>query len=186
MPLLNTPQQYGAVTKWFHWITVALFTYQLVSAFVMTRLDEGQTFIGFDGNAWYNWHKTLGLAVLVVAIGRLLARRMGELPAWAPSLTETEKRIVHRAEQLLYIAMFLMPISGFVFVMAGDYGVHFANRFDLPNPIGKWEALGEAAHVVHVATALMLGLALTAHLGVVFRHVLLLRNGLLQRMLPRR
>lgn len=186
MPLLNTPKRYGALTKWFHWTTVLLFAFQLFSRLAMTRLDDGGTVASIGRDAWYNWHKTIGLVALLVAIFRLAARRMGELPAWAPTLTEGEKRVIHRAEQLLYIAMFAMPISGFVFVMAGGYGVQFAGAFALPNPIGRWEPLGEAARIVHVATALMLGVALLAHLGIVFRHVLLLGDGLLRRMLPQR
>jgi len=186
MALLSTPERYGAAAKWFHWITAALFAFQLCSGLVMTRLEEGGSAAGLGQNDWFNWHKTLGLVALVVATGRLAARRMGELPAWAPTLTEGEKRIIHRAEQVLYAAMFLMPVSGFVFVMAGGYGVQFAGLFALPNPIGRWEPLGEAARLVHIATAIALTGALVAHLGIVSRHVVLLRDGLLRRMLPQR
>lgn len=186
MALLNTQAGYGAATKWFHWITAALFAFQLVSALIMTRLGDDGTVVGVGRDDWYNWHKTLGLVALLVATGRLVARRMGELPPWAPALTETEKRIIHRAEQALYAAMFVMPLSGFVFVMAGGYGVQFAGLFALPNPIGRIEALGEAARIVHIATAIVLVTALAAHLGIVLRHALLLRNGLLRRMLPQR
>jgi len=41
-----------------------------------------------------------------------------EIPDWAPGLTAIEKRVVHRAEQMLYLVMFLMPVSGSVFTMA--------------------------------------------------------------------
>lgn len=186
MPLLNTPQAYGGLTKAFHWLTVAIFAFQLVSALLMVRMDEHGVAIGLGRNDWYNWHKTLGLVALLVALGRIWARRAGTLPDWAPTLTAFEKRVVHRAEQLLYLSMFLMPLSGFVFTMAAGYGVEFAGVVALPNPIGRWEALGEAARIVHVATAILLGLALAAHLAVVLRHVLVLRDGLLRRMLPGR
>lgn len=184
MALLSTSAGYGALTKVFHWMVEGLFAFQLLSALVMLRLDEHGSVIGFGQSAWYNGHKTLGLVALLLAVGRLWARRAGQLPDWAPTLTEFEKRVVHRAEQALYAAMFLMPVSGFVFTMAGGYGVQFAGVWALPNPIGKWEALGEAARVVHVASAILLVLALAAHLGVVLRHVVLLRDGLLRRMLP--
>lgn len=184
MPLLNTPMAYGGLTKAFHWATVAIFAFQLLSALLMVRMGEDGIAIGLRRDDWYNWHKTLGLVALVVAVGRIWVRRAGTLPDWAPTLTEGEKRVVHRAEQLLYLTMFLMPVSGFVFTMAAGYGVHLAGAVALPNPIGRWEALGEAARIVHVATAILLGLALAAHLAVVLRHALLLRDGLLRRMLP--
>ncbi|UPY35433.1 cytochrome b/b6 domain-containing protein [Sediminicoccus sp. KRV36] len=184
MAWLNSPSGYGGLTKAFHWLTVFLFAFQLLSALIMLRLDEHGRVIGLGGSDWYNWHKTLGLVALLVALGRLWARRAGALPDWAPTLTSLDKRVVHRAEQALYVAMFLMPVSGFVFTMAAGYGVQFAGLWPLPNPIGQWEALGEAARRVHVGTAILLGVALAAHLAVVLRHVLLLRDGLLRRMLP--
>lgn len=186
MPLLNTQEGYGGLTKAFHWVILGLFAFQLLSALIMLRLDEQGSVVGVGRDAWYNGHKTLGLVALLVALGRIWARRAGELPDWAPTLAEFEKRVVHRAEQALYFAMFLMPVSGFVFTMAAGYGVQFAGLWALPNPIGKWEALGEAARLVHVGCAILLGLALAAHLAVVLRHVLWLRDGLLKRMLPRR
>lgn len=184
MPLLSTPQAYGGLTKAFHWATVAIFAFQLLSALLMVRMEEDGVAIGLRRDDWYNWHKTLGLVALAVAVGRIWARRAGTLPDWAPTLTEAEKRVVHRAEQLLYLAMFVMPVSGFVYTMAGGYGVELAGAVALPNPIGRWEALAEAARITHVATAILLALALAAHLAVVLRHVLLLRDGLLRRMLP--
>lgn len=186
MALLNSRDGYGSLTKAFHWIIVALFAFQLFSALVMTRMDDAGTVAGVGRDAWYNWHKTLGLVALVVAAGRLWARRAGELPPWAPGLTAFEQRLVHRAEQLLYLAMFLMPATGFVYVMAGGYGVQFAGVFALPNPIGRWEGLGILAAWLHVIGAVGLVLALAAHLGVVLRHAVLLRDGLLRRMLPAR
>jgi len=60
--LLNRPHGYGALTKAFHWLMVALFAFQLGSGLVMTRLGMGPTADGF-----YNWHKSIGL----VALGRL-------------------------------------------------------------------------------------------------------------------
>jgi cytochrome b561 len=186
MPLLNTSLAYGGLTKAFHWATVAIFAFQLLSVLLMVRMEEYGMAIGLRRDDWYNWHKTLGLVALLVAVGRIWVRRAGTLPDWAPTLTESEKRVVHRAEQLLYLAMFLMPVSGFVFTVAAGYGVEFAGAVALPNPIGRWEALGEVARIVHVATAILLGLALAAHLAVVLRHVLVLRDGLLRRMLPGR
>ncbi len=184
MPLLNSREGYGALPKAAHWIIAALFAWQLGSGLVMTRLGDGERIAGLGADALYNWHKTIGLLALAVALGRIALRRMGELPPWAPTLTVAERRIVHRAEQLLYAAMLLMPLSGFVHVMAGGYGVLLAGLVALPNPLPESKALGEVGRVLHLAGAIGLALALAAHLGVVLRHAALLRDGLLRRMLP--
>ncbi|MEO3470911.1 cytochrome b/b6 domain-containing protein [Roseomonas sp. CAU 1739] len=183
MPLLNTGQGYGSLTKTLHWLVVALFTFQIVSALTMTRLGDDA---GAGRDALYNWHKTLGLVALGVALLRLWARRAGELPPWAPGLTTFDRRVVHHAERTLYLAMFVMPVSGFLYVMAGGYGVLFAGVFALPNPIGRWPLLAEAAKLVHLGAAILLGVALAAHLGIVLRHTVILGNRLVHRMLPAR
>ncbi|HWT10717.1 MAG TPA: cytochrome b/b6 domain-containing protein [Roseomonas sp.] len=183
MPLLNTAEGYGSLTKTLHWLVVALFAFQLASALAMTRMDEDAATMR---DAFYNWHKTLGLVALAVAVLRLWARRAGELPPWAPGLTTFDQRVVHHAERMLYLAMFVMPVSGFVHVMAGGYGVQFAGLFALPNPLPRWEWLAVAAKWTHLGAALLLGAALAAHLGVVLRHTVTLGNRLVHRMLPGR
>jgi cytochrome b561 len=181
MPFLNTAEGYGGATKTLHWVVVALFAVQVAAGLVMTRLPDEA---GAARDALYNWHKTLGLVALAVAVLRLWARRAGELPPWAPCLTPGERRIAHHAESALYLAMFAMPVSGFVYVMAAGYGVMFAGAVAVPNPLPRWEWLALAGKWIHVAAALLLAAALAAHLWVVLRHTLLHRHGLIRRMLP--
>jgi cytochrome b561 len=186
MALLNTEAGYGSLTKVCHWLVVALFAFQFAAANIMVRLESGGVFLGLSQDVYYNWHKSIGLAALVVAVVRLLVRRSGQLPPWAPTLSAAERRFIHRAEQALYAAMFVMPVSGFVYVMAGGYGVHLFGVVHLPNPIGAWPTLATAAKWTHIASAYALVAALAGHLGLVLWHTLVMRDGLLRRMLPRR
>lgn len=179
MAVFNNPLHYGAATKAFHWIAVALFAFQFVSAGVMTQLAPGQAAVGLGVDSWYNWHKSLGLVALVIAILRLANRQAGSLPDWSPALGETARRAVHWLERALYLAMFAMPLSGFVFVMAGGYGVEFADRFTLPDPIGENETLAAIAQAVHAVSGWVLALSIAGHLWLVLRH-----PGLLRRMIP--
>jgi cytochrome b561 len=186
MALWNSSDGYGSVTKTAHWLIVALFAFQYAAGLTMTRLAEGERALGLGGDDLYNWHKTLGLVALAVAVVRLAARHVGELPAWAPSLSADERRFVHGAERALYAAMVVLPVSGFVHVMAGDYGVMFAGRWAVPNPLPRSEVLAAVARVVHIGAAIVLAVALAGHVGLVLWHTLWLRDGLVWRMLPRR
>jgi cytochrome b561 len=185
MTLLNTKDGYGSLTKLLHWAVVALFAFQFAAANIMLRIGPNETALGLTQDAYYNWHKSIGLVALVVAVLRLLARRNSQLPDWAPSLSAPERRFVHRAEQVLYIAMFLMPISGYLYVMAGGYGVNLFGVVELGNPIGALEPLAIAAKWTHILSSYALLLALAGHVGLVLRHQLILKDGLLRRMLPR-
>jgi len=184
--LLNTQDGYGELTKFLHWLVVALFAFQFFSSTIMTRIDVNETTLGLTQGTFYNWHKSIGLIALIVAVVRLLVRKSGQLPDWAPTLSAGERRFIHRAEQLLYTAMFVMPVSGFLYVMAGGYGVRLFGVLDLSNPIGAHTWLATAAKWTHVVTSYVLLAALIGHVGLVLRHQLVLKDCLLHRMLPGR
>lgn len=186
MPLLNASSGYGALTKLLHWVVVVLFALQFTSASIMLRVGPDGTTLGLNQATYYNWHKSLGLLALVVAVLRLLARKSGRLPDWAPTLSSRECAFIHRAEQVLYAAMFVMPISGFIYVMAGGYGVNLFGVLELGNPIGERPWLASAAGWVHTLTAIVLALTLAGHVGLVLWHQVVLKDGLLYRMLPNR
>jgi len=186
MPLYNSSSGYGALTKALHWLVVALFAFQFAAANIMLRLDGDATAMGMGQSTYYNWHKSIGLVALLVAVLRLLVRRQGALPNWAPTLSGRERAFIHRAEQVLYAAMFVMPVSGFIYVMAGGYGVNLFGVWEMPNFIAAWPSLATAAKWTHIFSAYVLVATLTGHVGLVLWHTMVLRDGLIWRMLPRR
>ena len=186
MGLKNSSDGYGAFTKLFHWIIVVLFALQYVGGAIMTSLERDETVIGLTQGDYYNWHKSLGLLALLIAVLRLANRYAGRLPPWAPTITAGEKRFVHRAEQVLYLAMFVMPLSGYIYVMAGGFGVLLFGEWKLSNPIGKWEELAIIGKWVHIVSGWVLLAGIVGHLFVVFRHQFVVKDGLIKRMLPGR
>jgi cytochrome b561 len=173
MVWLSDGERYGALAKAAHWAIVLLFALQYVGGMTMTRLPPGGGAFGLSGDGLYNAHKSLGLVALAVAAVR----------PWAPAPSAGEQRLVHRYEQLFYAAMFVMPLSGFLYVMAGGYGVLFLGLWPLPNPIGEWKALASLARWTHALAGIALGLAILLHAGLVLRHQLFMKDGLLRRML---
>lgn len=105
-------------------------------------------------------HVALGATVLVLALVRLARRRIVALPPWAETLSERERRLAHRTEQTLYLALVVMPLSG--------VGVLLVDDALLP---------------AHVVAHVVFFVALALHLGLVLKHQLVDRDGLLRRML---
>lgn len=186
MGLKNSADGYGGFTKLFHWLMVVLFALQYVGGHIMTSLTRDETVIGLTQGDYYNWHKSLGLVALAIAVLRLINRYTGRLPNWAKTLTMGEKKFIHKAEQVLYLAMFVMPISGFVYVMAGNYGLMLFGQWPLPNPISKQDSLALLGKWTHIIAAWILLAGISGHLFVVLRHQFVLRDGLINRMLPKR
>ncbi|MGA9747277.1 MAG: cytochrome b/b6 domain-containing protein [Nocardioides sp.] len=105
-------------------------------------------------------HVVLGLSLLLLTVVRLVRRRVVPLPPWAETLTEAERRWAHRTEQVLYLTLVLMPLSGL--------GVLLVDDDLLP---------------VHIASHVTFYVALVLHLGLVLKHQLVDRDRLLRRML---
>lgn len=174
---------YSGRTRLLHWAMAGLFIVQFALAWTMLRLDAEGRLLGLSQAIFYNWHKSLGLVAFVIAAMRVWNRRSAQLPPWATSLSAGEKRLIHRYEQVLYTLMFVLPVSGFVYVMAGGYGINLFGLIQLPNPLPVNKSLAWVAGSIHVVGAYLLLLALGLHIGLVLRHQLLLRDGLLRRML---
>ena len=180
----NTATRYGFVTKCLHWTVFLLILNQFVAAAAMLNTPQGQTTAGFTQGTLYNWHKSIGLILLLVALARYIWRKRTPLPDWAPNLSAGEKRALNLIEPTLYVCMFLMPISGFVFVMTGGYGVNFFGVWHLPNFLGKHPAIAPIAEWTHKLTAVLLLATLLAHWGLGIRHQWRHRDRYLHRMLP--
>ena len=180
----STSTGYSGPTKIFHWLIAALFASQYVSAVVMTNIGGKDVVLGLSQGDYYNWHKSLGLIALAIAVARLINRKMSTLPDWAPTLTGGEQKYIHRIEQVLYVAMFVMPISGYIYVMAGGYGVMFFGVWKLGDPIGKSADLAFYMKWVHILASYLLLFGIVGHVGLVLRHQIFEKDGLMRRMLP--
>jgi cytochrome b561 len=183
MPLINRPDRYGLVSRALHWTMFVALVYQFVGANIMSRMGQGAHVFGMAGDTWYNWHKSIGLVLLLVVVARLIWRRTTPLPEWHPSLSEVERRIAHRLETMLYWLLFVLPVTGYLFVMAGGFGVKLFGLVDLPNPIGK-QSWTWIVWTLHVAGAYLLLIVIAWHVGLIVRKHWFERTGLAHRMLP--
>jgi cytochrome b561 len=180
----NTSTEYGAITKFFHWAVFLLFFYQFVVARTMMAITQADSVLGFTQDVMYNWHKSVGIILFAIILFRYAWRRTSRLPDWAATLSDGEKKLIHGYERLFYLAMFVMPLSGYLHVMAGGYGVMFFGRWALPNPMGKVEWLGEIGKYTHLITGWVILIAVLLHVGLVLKHQLIQRDRLLMRMWP--
>lgn len=186
MGLTNSAAGYGSLTKLFHWLIVILFALQYTGGNIMVAIGFNSSFAGIETNTFYNWHKSLGLVALVVAIARIINRRVGELPPWAPTLTPSEHTFIHRVEQVFYGAMLVMPITGWLYVMYGNYGVNLFGVWEMPRPLPRNDTLRDVFKWAHIIAGWVLLAAMVGHIGLVLWHTVVKKDGLLKRMLPRR
>jgi len=183
MRFRNGPQGYGLVTKWLHWLTVVALVGQFTVGYSMTRADdllEGAVdrWLGGEEDRLLVVHAGLGIGILVLAGLRVLWRTSTPLPPWADGLSEVERRVEHRVEQVLYWTLFLIPTTGLGLVLLSG------EDWELGGRESPWElADADLLLTAHIVTHVVFFAAVSIHVGLVLKHQLIDRDRLLNRML---
>lgn len=188
MPLRNHDNGYGYLAIGFHWLIAALFLCMIAMGLVMTSLPRGHewTFPLFQ------WHKSIGITILALASLRLMWRLVNPQPA-PPPLSALERSLMHLTHYGLYLALFLMPLTGWVVVSSSSLGLPtilygvlrlphlgFIATSPYKSVINDWAG---AAHEVLAWSALAL---IALHSAAALYHHLVRRDDVLRRMLVSR
>jgi len=177
--LKNTPSSYGIVTKAFHWTSALIVIGMLAAGLYMTRMGKSPGALQL-----YNLHKSFGVVVLCLVTLRLFWHLYSKKPAYVASLEPWEKTTAHVVHIFLYIAMFVMPLSGWLMSSAGGRPVSFFGLFTLPDLIGQDQGYREIFGTLHDATAYALMAAIVLHVAGALKHAVIDKDGTLGRMLP--
>jgi len=128
----------------------------------------------------YNLHKSVGLTILALMIVRLLWRWRHPAPA-LPAMPDWQRRLAHINHWLLYAALFVMPVAGYLGSVFSGYPVKYFG-VTLPAWGIKDESLKSLCSGVHLVTSYVLFFAVVLHVAAALKHALIDRDGLLSRM----
>jgi cytochrome b561 len=128
-------------------------------------------------------HRPLGMLILMLAVVRVLNRQVQPLPPFLATMSARERLIATASERLLYALMFLLPLVGWGMLSAARIPVRIGPLV-LPAILPHDLALYTLLRRSHTALAYLLFFTFMAHLSAVLFHTLVLRDGLLSRMLP--
>ncbi len=178
----QTSNPYNILSKFLHWTVVLL----LIGQFAIIWMSQlafrtGPEFREF-GASMIDLHKAMGLAVLGVAIIRLLWRWIGGLPKWANGLAEWEKKAAHALESWLYIFLFLLPLSGIGYSIASGYPILFFDYFQIPVLMERVGILATFAWFSHMLLGYTLVGVIALHIGFVARRSIFENDGYIRRM----
>ncbi|GAA6201109.1 cytochrome b/b6 domain-containing protein [Aquicoccus sp. SU-CL01552] len=191
--LSNTAKSYGAVTKTFHWLTALLILTALPLGWIASTLahqvsDPAST--ASDGAVaraalLFSLHKTVGVAMFFTALARILWTVSQERPGLLNGDNRLEATAAELVHWLLYGALVLVPLSGWVHHAATTGFAPILWPFGQSLPfVPKSGAVAEVAGTLHYFAMLVLSAALLAHVAGALKHVLIDRDYTLQRMLP--
>lgn len=127
-------------------------------------------------------HKPLGLAILLLAIVRLVVRLRNPPPPLPEDLPALQKLAAHLSHWLLYALMIAMPLIGWAMLSAGGYPVMLTPSLRLPAILPENALVFAWLRTAHGVFAYLLFLTFLAHMGAALYHGLIRRDGVLRSM----
>jgi len=134
----------------------------------------------------YAVHKNVGLIVFILACIRLVWRwqhPVPYLPADLPTWQATAARLTHF---LLYLLLFLMPLTGFLYTTLSGFPVPFLMVWDLAQYVPVNKPLGEWFKLAHLTLQWLLYATVLLHVAGALQHHLVRKDAVLRRMLSSR
>lgn len=161
----------------FHWLSVLL----LLVIFSMIFLHENTD---GAGGLYISLHKALGISFFVWMLFRLANRVRQQAqqpkPVVAPRWQQLSASLVH---SLLYVALLLMPLTGFLMTQFSGRPTNMFGLFEIPLLLTPDREMGRLLNQFHtdlVWTALVL--LTVSHVGAALYHQFVKKDGTLQRM----
>lgn len=182
--LTNTTRSYGSVARTFHWLTALLIIANIGLGLAANRLPLDQMALKVQ---LFSYHKTLGIAALVVALLRIFWAVTQPRPAPVHPERRAETLLAETVHWLLYAALVMVPVTGWIEHAAteGYAPILWPLGQGLPLvPNSPELALTMAA--IHHLFAWLLMTAIALHVAGALKHAVLERDGVLARMLTGR
>lgn len=183
--MTQPPQRYTGTAIVLHWLLALAIVCSFCVGLYMAGLPVSPTRLKL-----FNYHKWAGITILTLSMLRLLWRlshRPPELPAGVLAHMPAWQRIAHHGtHRLLYLLFFAVPLVGWAYSSAAGFPVVVFGVLPLPDFVPVDKALAEAIKPWHGRLAFTLATLVLLHVAAVVKHHFIDRDGLLERMWPRR
>lgn len=164
----------------FHWLIALL----IIGAFTMGTIMADMPGITPTKLRYYSWHKWAGVTILGLAAARLLWRLSHRPPVYPATMPAWQVSAANGLHAALYVLMFAIPLSGYFYTLAAGVPVVYFGLVQLPVLIEPNAELKPILKGLHYWLNMGLLACVAAHVGAALKHLLIDRDGIMQRMLP--
>jgi len=170
---------FDPVIRFLHWLTLFLVAAIFVLAFSIiyfaSSREEAVTLIQL--------HRSFGVTVWVVTLGRLVWRQFSRFPNWPADMPQTMRLAAQWSEHALYALLLTQPILGLLQTNAYGDRVNLFFLGQLPALIGQDRPLAKQLLAVHVTVGLLLLGLIALHASAALYHHFWRRDDTLDAML---
>jgi cytochrome b561 len=175
---LTKSQRFDDVAICLHWVTLALVIAQFTSAWVLSATA------GDQATALLRLHRSLGVAIWFVTVGRFAWRKLfSNLPPFPESMPKFQQGLAKLNEYGLYALLIIQPLTGIASTI-------FLGRpfplflWQMPTILARDRGIAHFFAEMHQIGAYTLLSLIGVHALAALFHRLVLRDNVLQRMLP--
>lgn len=176
-------ERYHKVSVLLHWVMALSFFAMIASGLAMAREDFLEQSLQFQ---MFQWHKSLGVLLLLTLGLRILWRVLFKAPALPDFFQGVEKLAVKFGHLALYGLMIAMPITGWVMVSSSVYGLPTIvfGWFEWPNIPGieANDMINKFSKLSHEWLGYAFIAIIAVHILAVVKHAIKDKYNLLPRM----
>jgi cytochrome b561 len=177
--LQDTLTQYGLISKLLHWLSAIVIIGMFIVGYWMVDLTYY--------SQWYktapDWHKSIGLLLLLTTIFRLLWKILTPSPkpiATQSHLVQNGAKIAH---SLLYLLLLVIMTSGYLISTADDRAIDVFNWFSIPS-LGKlFDEQEDISGLIHEYAAYAIMAFALLHAIAALKHHFIDKDATLSRMI---
>lgn len=176
---VDAVDEYGKGARFFHWVMALVILGLIAVGFFMSGLPDSP-----EKFQIYGLHKSFGLLILWLVGLRVVWRHVVGAPPSLATHANWEKLLAKATHVFLYVAMFGVPLSGWLMSSSAGYPVQFFG-VTMPPLMGKNMDVSHMAKEVHEVMATLLLLAVGLHAAGAVKHHFMDKDTTLTRMVPR-
>ena len=172
---------FDPVIRFLHWLTLFLVGTIFVLAFSIDFASSKD-----EAVALIDLHRSFGVTVWVLTLGRLIWRQFSRFPNWPADMPQAAMRFAAQwSEYAFYAVLLAQPIFGLLQTNAHGDRVNLFFLGHLPALIGQDRPLAKQLLEVHEAVGLLLLGLIALHASAALYHHFWRRDDTLEAMLPR-
>jgi cytochrome b561 len=173
--------RYDGAAMLFHWLLAVMIVLALLLGWYMTGLPFSPTRVKL-----FNWHKWLGMTILLLSALRLLLRLSQPGPPLPASMARWETLLAKASHASMYLLFFAVPLVGWARSSAAGFPIVYLGLVRLPDLVGKDKAIAASLTQAHAVAAYLLAALIVLHIGAAIKHALVDKDGVVTRMVPGR
>jgi cytochrome b561 len=169
--------QFAALSRLLHWtMAVMVLTMLGIGVAMVASLAEYHVLVSI--------HRPLGIAILILVVVRFVNRLWNRPPPFPATMSRAERLAATASEYTMYGLMFVQPLVGWGMLSAARYPVVLFGPVHLPFILPHDAMLYAVLRKAHTVLAYFLFLTILAHVAAILWHTLIVRDGMLTRMVP--